>query len=120
MIDVPSKLQEFINESRAPLPPVTDLDEPLHIDSMVLMRLVAYLEIELNFRVDDEDLIAENFLTLRAICELMDPTKQQAHLFPLNSSASPGPLFRKELLVPLDEGHTVFLAPPREVTAQGR
>jgi len=115
MIAVPSKLQEFINESRAPLPPVTDLDEPLHIDSMVLMRLVAYLEVELNFRVDDEDLIAENFLTLRAICELMDSRKQQqAHLFPLNSSASLGPLFHKELLVPLDEGHTVFLAHQHE------
>ena len=84
MIPVPPKLQEFLDEARAPQPPVADLDEPLHIDSMVLMRLVAFLESELDFRVEDEDLIAENFATLRAICELMDSTKQPQVQSPRN------------------------------------
>ncbi len=72
MMPVPPKLREFLDEARAPLPPVTDLDEPLHIDSLAFIRLVTFLEIELGFRVDDDDLIAENFTTLRTICELMD------------------------------------------------
>jgi acyl carrier protein len=53
------------------LPPVTDPDEPLHIDSLSLIRLVAFLESELDYRIEDDELIAENFATLRALAELL-------------------------------------------------
>ncbi len=76
VITVPQKLQAFLDEARAPLPQVADLDEPLHIDSLAFIRLVAFLETDLGFRVEDDDLFEENFRTLRAICELMDSAEQ--------------------------------------------
>ncbi len=70
-IDLPDKLIDFINESRAPLPPVTDPDEALHIDSVALMRLVSFLELDCGFRVEDEELLADNFSTLRNLDRLL-------------------------------------------------
>ena len=76
VITVQQKLQAFLDEARAPLPPVADLDEPLHIDSLAFIRLVTFLETDLGFRVEDDDLLEENFRTLRAIRELMHSAKQ--------------------------------------------
>jgi acyl carrier protein len=70
-MEIPPKLKEYIDSSRGSLPPVTDPDEPLHIDSLGLIRLVAFLENELGYRVEDEELIAENFATLRKLGELL-------------------------------------------------
>ena len=64
---IPPKLKEYIDNNRGSLPPVTDPDEPLQIDSLGLIRLVAYLESEFGYRIEDEELIAENFTTLRAL-----------------------------------------------------
>ena len=69
---IPDKLRDFVNEQRQPLPPVTDVDEPLSLDSLQVMRLVDFLESELNFRVDDLELTAENFESLRALERLLD------------------------------------------------
>lgn len=69
---IPDSLREFVNESRQPLPPVTDLDEPLRMDSLSMMRLVAFLESDLGFVVDDEQLVLENFENLRAIGRMLD------------------------------------------------
>lgn len=66
-METPDKLRNFINELRDPLPPVTHPDEPLHLDSPGLMRLVAFLETEVGFYVPDEELIPANFENLRAI-----------------------------------------------------
>src|SRR4030095_3404597 len=38
-VDLPPKLTDYLNETRAPLPPVTDPDQPLQIDSLGLIRL---------------------------------------------------------------------------------
>jgi acyl carrier protein len=54
-----------------PLPPISDPDQPLHIDSLGLIRLVAFLENELGIRVEDDELVAENFVTLRSIGNLI-------------------------------------------------
>jgi acyl carrier protein len=72
-LDLPPKLIDFLNESRAPLPPVTDPDQPLQIDSLGLIRLVAFLEGDLNVRVEDDELLAENFATGRNIAKLINP-----------------------------------------------
>jgi len=69
---IPDKLRDFVNEQRQPLPPVTDLDEPLNLESLQTTRLVAFLESEFNFRVDDLQLIPENFESLRALERLLD------------------------------------------------
>jgi acyl carrier protein len=71
MIEIPPKLKEYIDNNRGSLPPITDPDEPLQIDSLGLIRLVAFLESDLGIRVEDEELIAENFATLRTLGELL-------------------------------------------------
>jgi acyl carrier protein len=68
---IPPKLKEYINNNRGSLPPITDPDEPLQLDSLGLIRLVAFLESDLGIRVEDEELMAENFATLRTLEELL-------------------------------------------------
>jgi len=56
---------------RDSLPPITDPDEPLHIDSLGVIRLVAFLETDLGIRIEDEELIAENLETFRKMGQLL-------------------------------------------------
>ena len=70
-MEIPQKLKEYIDNNRGSLPPITDPDEPLQIDSLGLIRLVAFLESDLGYRVEDEELIAENFATLRQLGDLL-------------------------------------------------
>jgi acyl carrier protein len=70
-MEIPQKLKDYINESRAPLPPVTDPEEPLQIDSLGLIRLVAFMESDCGIRVEDEELIAENFANFRSLGDLI-------------------------------------------------
>jgi acyl carrier protein len=70
-MEIPPKLKEYIDNNRGSLPPVTDPDEPLQIDSLGLVRLVAFLESDFGYRIEDEELIAENFATLRALGTLL-------------------------------------------------
>jgi len=70
-MEISQKLKEYIDNNRGSLPPITDPDEPLQIDSLGLIRLVAFLDNDLGIRVEDEELIAENFETLRKIGELL-------------------------------------------------
>lgn len=70
-IDLPQKLIDYLNESRAPLPPVTDPDQPLRIDSLGFIRLVAFLENDLNIRLEEDELIADNFATARNLENLI-------------------------------------------------
>jgi len=71
MMEIPPKLKEYIDNNRGSLPPVTDPDEPLQLDSLGLVRLVAFLENDIGCRIEDEELIAENFATVRTIGELL-------------------------------------------------
>jgi len=71
-MELPDKLRDFINEQRQPLPPVTDPDEPLRIDSLGLMRLVSFLETEIGYAVQDEELTLENFESLRTISKMLE------------------------------------------------
>lgn len=75
-MDIPDKLKEYINNNRAPLPPISDPDEPLQLDSLALIRLVAFMESDLDIRIEDEELLAENFETTRKLGELL-ATKQK-------------------------------------------
>ena len=77
-MEIPQKLKDYINENRAPLPPVSDPDEPLQIDSLGLIRLVSFMESDCSLRVEDEELIAENFATLRNLGELIATKTQKA------------------------------------------
>ena len=70
-MDIPQNIRDFIDNSRIPLPPVTDLDEPLHLDSLGLIRLVAFLDNDCGIRIEDEEYVADNFATLRRLGELI-------------------------------------------------
>ncbi|MGH2652908.1 MAG: acyl carrier protein [Actinomycetota bacterium] len=53
-------------------------DSPLldgMIDSMALMRLVAFLEEEFEVQIDDVDITEENFRTVKDIAQLVERTK---------------------------------------------
>ena len=70
-MNIPPKLKAYLDEARTPLPAITDPDQPLQIDSLGLIRLVAFMESDLGIRVEDEELLAENFATLRALDALV-------------------------------------------------
>lgn len=76
MEQIPPKLIDYINESRAPLPPIADPDQPLQIDSLGLIRLVSFMESDCGIRVEDEELVAENFATLRSLGDLIAKKSQ--------------------------------------------
>jgi acyl carrier protein len=84
-MEIPAKLKEYIDNNRGSLPPISDPDEPLQIDSLGLIRLVAFLESDIGYRIEDEELIAENFGTLRNLGELLatkTPTGPPAEVNP--------------------------------------
>ena len=62
---------DFLNEARQPLPPINDADELLHLDSLAMMKLVAFLESDLGFTVADDQLVLANFENLRAVERLL-------------------------------------------------
>ena len=77
-MEIPQKLKDYIDESRAPLPPVSNPDEPLQIDSLGLIRMVSFMESDCGIRVEDEELIAENFATLRSLGDFIAHKSQGA------------------------------------------
>jgi acyl carrier protein len=77
-MEIPQKLRDYINENRAPLPPITDPEEPLQIDSLGLIRLVSFMESDCGIRVEDEELIADNFANLRTLGALIAKKAQDA------------------------------------------
>jgi acyl carrier protein len=85
---MPQKVKDYIDSNRIPLPPIKDPDEPLRIDSLALVRLVAFLETDLGVRIDDEELIAENFATLRKLGELIASKSKTAEA-PRQLTSSP-------------------------------
>src|SRR5436305_226653 len=89
-MEIPQKLKEYIDNNRGSLPPITDPDEPLQIDSLGLIRLVAFLESDLGYRVEDEELIAENFATLRRLGELLATKTPTAPTAEAKASAQEG------------------------------
>ena len=75
IMEIPPKLKEYLDNNRSvyrDLPPTTeDPDEPLHMDSLGVIRLAAFLENEFGIRIEDEELIADNFSTLRQLGQLL-------------------------------------------------
>ena len=91
-MEIPPKLKEYIDNNRGSLPPVTDPDDPLQIDSLGLIRMVAFLENDFGYRIEDEELIAENFATLRSLGELLatkTPTASTGEVKPMPEEGIP-------------------------------
>jgi len=70
-------LKQFITEELAPNSDANELKENQSllergiIDSLGIMKLLAYIEEKFQVKVSDEELIPENFETLSAIAELI-------------------------------------------------
>ena len=77
-MEIPQKIRDYIDSNRLPLPPIKDEDEPLQIDSLAIVRLVAFLETDCGIRIEDEELVAENFATLRKLGELIESKTVEA------------------------------------------
>src|SRR5258705_3647093 len=94
MMEIPHKLKEYIDNNRGSLPPITNPDEPVQLDSLALIRLVAFLESDFGIKVEDEELILENFETLRrlgALLESKSPAAEAPELpKPDSSTVLPG------------------------------
>ncbi|HCX28974.1 MAG TPA: acyl carrier protein [Blastocatellia bacterium] len=90
-MEIPQKVRDYIDSNRSPLPPLIDLDEPLQLDSLALIRLVAFLESDFGIRVEDEELIPENFETLRrlgALLQSKSPAAAEAPELPKPDSST--------------------------------
>ena len=79
-MEILPKVKEYLNEARAPLPPISGPDMPLRLDSLAVSRFVTFLENELGYRIEDEELIEENFTTLRKVADLL-ATKTPMSIF---------------------------------------
>ena len=84
-MEIPRQVKEYIEQNRGSLAPLANLDEPLQLDSLGVVRLVAFLENDLGYLVENEELIPENFATLRTLGELLatkTPTGSTAEIKP--------------------------------------
>ena len=70
-MEIPQQIKEYIDNHRGSLAPITDPDEPLQLDSLGVVRLVAFLENDLGYVVENHELIPENFATLRQLGQLL-------------------------------------------------
>ena len=70
-MEIPDKLLQYINEARQPLPPISDPNEALRLDSLAMIKLVSFLEAELGYTVNDDELTLQNFDSLRSIGQML-------------------------------------------------
>jgi acyl carrier protein len=70
-MEIPQKLRDYLDSKSLSGRRITDLDEPLNLDSLAFIRLISFLETDLGIWIDDEELIEENFATLRKLGELI-------------------------------------------------
>ena len=87
-INLPVKLLNYLNETRAPLPPITDPDQPLKIDSLGLIRLVAFVESDLGLKIEDDDILADHFATARSLEKWLSSKSQSSECPKQTVSAS--------------------------------
>ena len=78
MLNRPEGIINYLNEERAPLPALSDPGQPLHLDSLSLMRFVDFLESDFNVVVEDYELASENFVNLYRLEALIGPKLRAA------------------------------------------
>ncbi len=65
-----------VDRGKGPLNPEEDLLEQRVIDSMAIMRLIAFLEKTFGIEVKDEDVVPENFQTLQSMVRFVEEKKR--------------------------------------------
>lgn len=75
-MDTLKQIQDFMLKEFAPERDSFAPDENLLasglIDSIGILKLVTFLEEQFNIRADEDDLVPENFMTLKMIQEFVD------------------------------------------------
>jgi acyl carrier protein len=85
MDETTQKIKEFIVEEFMPDVPVDELDEDFDlltggvVDSLGLLKVVAWLEDEFDIAVDDSELGPESFRTVAAIKAYVDQARETTH-----------------------------------------
>lgn len=59
----------MVDDPSVPIGPETELFARKVIDSMNVLRFIGYVEKRLGRRLTDDELVMENFRSVRAICE---------------------------------------------------
>ena len=77
-MNIQEKITEYILANRVSVDAKASLglEDPLGLDSLSIIRFVSFLEEEFGVRVEDEELVPENFLTLKQVMELVNSKKQ--------------------------------------------
>jgi acyl carrier protein len=85
MDETTQKIKEFIVEEFMPDVPVDELDEDFDlltggvVDSLGLLKVVAWLEDEFDIAVDDSELGPDSFRTVAAIKAYVDQARETTH-----------------------------------------
>jgi acyl carrier protein len=85
MDETTQKIKAFIVEEFMPDVPVEDLEDDFDlltggvVDSLGLLKVVAWLEDEFDIGVDDSELGPDSFRTVAAIKEYVDAARSTAH-----------------------------------------
>jgi D-alanine--poly(phosphoribitol) ligase subunit 2 len=80
--DTTLKVKEFVVEEFMPDVPVEELDADFDlltggvVDSLGLLKVVAWLETEFNIEVDESELGPESFRTVAAIATFVDQSRE--------------------------------------------
>jgi D-alanine--poly(phosphoribitol) ligase subunit 2 len=85
MDETTQKIKEFIVEEFMPDVPVEELDDDFDlltggvVDSLGLLKVVAWLEDEFDIAVDDSELGPDSFRTVAAIKAYVDQARETSH-----------------------------------------
>jgi acyl carrier protein len=85
MDETTTKIKQFIVEEFMPDVPVEELDDDFDlltggvVDSLGLLKVVAWLEDEFDIGVDDSELGPESFRTVAAIKAFVDQSREATH-----------------------------------------
>ena len=85
MDETTQKVKEFIVEEFMPDVPVDELDDDFDlltggvVDSLGLLKVVAWLEDEFDIAVDDSELGPDSFRTVAAIKAYVDQARETSH-----------------------------------------
>ena len=85
MDETTQKIKEFIVEEFMPDVPVEELDDDFDlltggvVDSLGLLKVVAWLEDEFDIAVDDSELGPDSFRTVAAITADVDQARETSH-----------------------------------------
>jgi len=85
MDETTQKIKQFIVDEFMPDVPVSELEDDFDlltggvVDSLGLLKVVAWLEDEFDIGVDDSELGPESFRTVAAIKQFVDQSRETSH-----------------------------------------